>query len=183
MRKDLLAVAIIGFPLTVCAQATSVDFTATHLSGSTWRYDYLIANNTLGTSIDEVTIFFRLGLFENLSSPRQPAAWNSVLAQPDPGLPADGFYDSATTGSGIAPGGSLAGFSVTFTYLGSGTPGSQPFDIVNPVTFATLDNGQTQRAGATGVPEPGPLGLVAAALLGGGAGSFCRRRRRHLPTL
>ena len=183
MRKVLLAVAIIGFPLTVRAQATSVDFTATHLSGSTWRYDYLIANDTLGTPIDEFTIFFKLGLFENLSSPQQPAAWSSVIAQPDPGLPADGFYDSATMSGGIAPGGSLSGFSVTFSYLGSGTPGSQLFDIVNPVTFATLDSGQTQLAGAAGAPEPPALTLVAAALLSAAAAHSCRRRRRHSPAL
>ncbi|WP_428357640.1 IPTL-CTERM sorting domain-containing protein [Methyloprofundus sp.] len=44
----------------------------------------------------------------------------------------------------MPPGSILAGFSITFDYLGTGTPGSQVFDIINPDTFVTVDNGVTR---------------------------------------
>ena len=52
-----------------------------------------------------------------------------------------------TLGGGILGGQSVSGFLVKFDWLGGGTPGSQLYKIVNPVTFETIDSGTT-------VPEP-----------------------------
>jgi len=80
------------------------------------------------------------------------------LVQPEPLLLFDGYYDALTLGSGIPVGQSVGGFSVAFDWLGVGTPGPQPFDIVDPYTFETLHAGTT-------TPEPGTLALLALLLL------------------
>jgi MYXO-CTERM domain-containing protein len=61
-------------------------------------------------------------------------------------------------------GGGVSGFAVTFDWLGTGEPGAQPFDIVDPDTFEPIYSGTT-------VPEPaaGLMAMLAAAAL--------RRRR------
>jgi hypothetical protein len=119
--------------------ATSVSFDVTHIAGNTWEDTYTVANDMLAVDIEELTVFFDVGLFENLSMPAAPADWDPLVIQSDPGLPDDGFYDALALVAGIAPGDSLGGFSVRFDFLGGGTLGSQPFDIVDPFTFAALD--------------------------------------------
>lgn len=145
------------------AMATTVGFTATNLTGNTWEVAYTITNDTLAQDIDEFTIFFDANLFQNLTVGNTPADWDPLVIQPDPGLPDDGFYDALALVAGIAPGATLSGFSVVFDFLGSGTPGAQPFDIVDPVTFDALDSGTTQRAV---VPVPAALWLFGSGLLG-----------------
>ncbi len=89
------------------------------------------------------------------------AAWNELVAQPDPLLHDAGFYDALRKTAGIPLGGAVSGFAVQFDWLGSGSPGGQPFDIIDPVTFQPVYSGTT-------LPEPGTaavLGLLAAASL------------------
>lgn len=148
---------------SVAAQATELSYTATNIIGNQWRYDYTLANNTLSNPIDEFTIYFDLGQYGNLTSPAQPAGWNSVIAQSDVFLPAPGFFDSAANLTGLLPGGTLGGFSVEFDWLGVGSPGAQSFDIIDSTTFAALESGTTTAATpVVAVPEPGPFALLLA---------------------
>ena len=155
--------------LASTAQATKIDYSVTHLGGNQWRYDYNVNNNSLAVPILEFTVFFDRILYSALSVAASPVDWNSLVAQPDFSLPADGFFDSLGSSSGVVPtaifpGGQLGGFSAQFDYLGSGTPGRQRFEIVD-AAFNTIDGGFTGKS--TNVPEPGgpSLALVGLALI------------------
>jgi hypothetical protein len=143
--------------------AQTISYTATDVSGSTWDYNYTITNNTKST-IDEFTIFATLGQYSNLSVAASPSSFSSIVAQPDPGIPADGYFDAQAISAGLSAGRTLSGFSMQFTYSGSGSPGSQLFNIVDPNTFTTLAAGYTTAAGAaTQAPEI-HFGSVASAI-------------------
>lgn len=179
MKKSLVllalaACAVLGGPRS--AEATVITFDATQVSGTTWMYAYEV-DNTSATAIDEFTIFFDRNLFANLFAVPGPAGWDPFVAQPDFGLPADGFYDAlAGFGFSLAAGTTLAGFSVQFDFLGLGTPGSQAFDIIGLDPFGTVESGRTQSR-AVRVSEPGSLALLALGVLVL-AGSLSQRRRR-----
>lgn len=162
--------------LTANAWATAVTYTATNLGGSSWRYDYTVGNDSLAVNLEEFTVYFALGTYTNLVANDPPTDWDPLVAQPDPDLPDDGFFDALALAGGIAPGDSLGGFSVTFDYSGAGVPGPQPFKIVDPVTIATRDAGVT----AT-VPLPGALWLMSTALATMAARAGRRPLRRFCP--
>ena len=176
MRLDsrllLLAVLLAG---ASSAHATVIEYDATHISANQWRYDYSVTNDTLATPIDEITLWFDLGPFASLVSPVSPADWDGLVAQPDPALPDDGFYDALALNGGIDPGETLSGFSVLFDWSGAGTPSSQFFEIVDAVTFAVIDSGFTRARAAppTAIPEPAAPLLMIWALA---ALALCRRR-------
>ena len=149
MRRALHAsFAALGLLLAAWAHAVTVTFSATPLGGTSWRYDYVLTNDTLAVPVEEFTIYFPPNLYANLLAGATPG-WDILVVQPDLGIPDDGFYDGLSIGlGGIAPGGSASGFSVTFNYLGGGAPGAQPFEVVDPVTFAPLFSGSTVAASA-----------------------------------
>ena len=133
------------------------------LIGNTWEYSYSVNNDTLASDIEEFSIYFDLGLYENLALATAPANWDPLALDPDLSIPDDGLYDALALVSGIAPGDMLSGFFVRFDYLGSGIPGSQFFEIVDPNTFAVLDSGNTMSAS---VPEPETIWLMGVGLVG-----------------
>jgi hypothetical protein len=153
------------------ALAAAVTYQATALGGDAWRYDYVVKNDGSPASIDEFTIFFELGLYADLAVAASPAGWDAQVVQPDSNIPADGFFDALALGAGLLSG-EEALFSVTFTYSGPGTPGTQSFDVVDPLTFNVIESGRT--AAAAVVPEPGTAWLLLAAV---GALLICRRYR------
>ena len=59
---------------------------------------------------------------------------------------------------GIGIGQNVSGFTVSFDWLGTGDPGSQFYEIIDPDTFDTIDSGFT-------VPEPAILPLLALGVL------------------
>jgi hypothetical protein len=183
MRSWTVAVAILGSLVNLNASATEVTYDATKVAGNEWQLTYDVANNSLSVPISELTIYFNPALFTNVAiGSTQPAGWNNPLVvQSDPTLLPDlsgyGFFDTVASSSGIAPGGSLDGFTALVDYSGTGQPSAQTFQIVNPATFSTLDQGQTRGSGGgTSVGEPGTLVL---ALLGTIAVAFTRARRRE----
>lgn len=138
----------VGLLLASWAHAASVTFTVTPLGGTNWRYDYVVTNDTLPVPIEEFTIYFAPDRYSNLAAGATPG-WDILVVQPDPLIPDDGFYDGLVDGLvmspvGIVPGSSQMGCSVTFRYFGTGSPGAQPFEVVDPRTFQTVFAGMTR---------------------------------------
>jgi hypothetical protein len=173
-----LSVNVFGLLTPDRTAAASIDYTVANISGSAWEYSYSVRND-LGFDIEEFTIYFDYLLYANLAVTAFPLGWNSLVVEPDAGIPDDGFFDACSNtelcggaGIGIAHGASLAGFSISFDYFGSGTPGGQSFEIVHPDTFEVLDMGLTNVV----VPAPTSALLLSTAL--GAALGWSRRRHR-----
>lgn len=184
MVLSMVSVLWIAF-FPISGSAAVITFTPTLLADTQWRVDYAVTAGASDLSIDEFTIFFDPTRFTNLVVDSVPSAWDPVIIQPDTGIPAEGFFDALALVFGISPGTSLGGFSVSFELLGSGTPGIQRFDIVDPNTYATLSTGFTTATIApppptTNVPEPNSLtlaGLALALFLGFSRRSFRKNRK------
>jgi hypothetical protein len=151
-----LAVLTLGF--SASSSAVTIVYEPTPAGGTRWTYAYYVSNDTLEDPLREFTVYFELGTYANLATAGAPPGWDPLVAQPDPDLPDDGFYDALAPEGGIPPDG-FAVFSVAFDYLGPGTPGPQRFDVVDPVTLATIATGTT-----TPIPLPGTAGLLAAGI-------------------
>ncbi len=167
LRVAFFLVTIFLLPWSV-AQTSPIYYEVNNLSGNSWEYSYTV-DNQLTTPIDEFTVWFTLGMYENLAITGSPTPdWDGFTAEPDPGLPDDGYADWATYGLSIDPGEVLGGFSVTFDYLGAGTPGEQFFELFD-ANFDLLSDGQTQLLVVmppASVPEPSMPLLLALGLSG-----------------
>lgn len=146
------------------ANASLISYDVTSLGGTTWRYDYTIANDSLEVPVEEFTVYFAAGSFLSLRSPAGPNNWDVLAVEPDTALPDDGFFDALALIGGLMPGGVQNGFSIEFDFLGSDTPGSQFFEFLT-ASLDILDVGFTQPAAAPApVPEPASGPLFASAL-------------------
>jgi hypothetical protein len=151
--------------------ATNISYTTQDLGSGVWEYSYTITNDTLSIPIEEFTIYFPYGIYDNLISTTSNTDWDILTIQPSNVLsPLAGYYDGLTLSTGILPGTSASGLTVAFNWLGIGTPGSQYFEIVNPSTFDVLESGQT-----TAVPIPPSLLLLLSGLVGLGVRRFTKR--------
>ncbi len=154
--------------------AATIGYEVTHLSGNLWEYQYSVSDLSGITFLANETtidINFDQSLYGTLSNGVTNSDFDLVLLQPPsqpPGAP--GQYSAQA----LIDNPSLTGdFSVEFQYLGTGTPGSQPFTIDNydPTTgflMGTVARGTTSLPDT--VPEPSVLlmccaGFVAIALL------------------
>jgi hypothetical protein len=169
------------------ATAIIIDYDLTSLGGiggNSYRYDYTVTNTNdgslgSGVAIEGFTIFFDPVFYDENSltivTPDPPASdWNEVIL--GSGLLVDAAYDVFAVAGGVAPGDFVSGFAVEFTWLGTGMPGAQPFEIYDPVTFEILVTGSTRVAG-TSVPEPGTLALLFLGAVVAST-SWLRRRPR-----
>lgn len=142
-------------PLCPVAHAATVSFTATNLADTTpgedlWQYQYSVSNLALNPG-QGFSIFFDLNLYSQLQSspPSLNTGWDLLAIQPDLALASNGFFDALVLQA--AP--SLANpFTLTFVWLGTGAPGSQPFTIYD-ANFSTIAEGQTN-------PVPASLQFV-----------------------
>jgi hypothetical protein len=174
----LFLLALASSLLLVPAANAQVTYTATDISGSTWEYNYTITNDIAGgtTNLSEFTAFFGASTYSNLAVVSAPSNWEgqggAIAVQPDPIL-GPGFYDAVASDAGLAFGASQGGFSVEFTYLGTGTPGPQEFNFVDPNSFTALVDSYTTLAsssssssggggGTTSVPEIDPASTLCA---------------------
>jgi len=159
--KKLRAVIGLSFLLgAYTSSANEILYTVDSLGGNTFQYNYTL-NNTGANALEWFSVYFDLGLYENLAVTASPADWDSIVFQPDPFLPDDGIFDSLALVDFLDPGDMLGGFSVSFDWLGGNAgPGSQYFEYVDSFTFDVLASGFTQLV-ATEVPEPATLPLMA----------------------
>ena len=136
---------------------TEIWYQTSELDAGRWQYDYQVSNISLTETIEEFTIWFEFGLYENLAiETSDPPAnnWSEIVIQPEPVLQDDGAYDAKTLGLGIGIGQVVTGFSVSFDWLGDAVmPGSQFYEIIDPTTYETVDSGWT-------IPEPATLLLL-----------------------
>jgi len=150
------------------AYGSKIQYNVNNLGGSQYEYEYSITNDTLAVPMEEFTIWFDVDLYSNLAiTTQEPLAgqWDQIILQ-DTGFGVPIGYDSLTQSQGILPLETLNGFSVSFDWLGTGNPGPQFFEIINPLTFETIDSGFT-----IPIPEPATL------LLFGLGGIFFRLRK------
>ncbi len=163
ISRTATVLLIVACSFTTGTQAASLSFTTTPVDNNTWEIDYTAGNDTLGVPLEEFVILFEPGLYTNLVATATPLNWDPLTIQPDPFTPDNGFYDALALADGIAPGASLGGFTVQFDFLGSGKPGAQPFQVIDPFTFDILEQGVTS---PQTVPLPPALWLFAGGLSG-----------------
>lgn len=162
------------------ANAVSIQYTLTSLGGSSYRYDYTVANDGslgAGVAIEGFAILFDPVLYDETSltivTSDPPASdWDELIL--GSGLLIDAAYDAYALAGGIGAGDSVSGFAVEFAWLAAGTPGAQAFEIYDPDSFNVIQTGNTRTA-FSAVPEPGTLVLLFLAAT---AAAMIRRQRQ-----
>jgi hypothetical protein len=166
MKRQIFAGIVSVFFLTAIGSGvpkTEIYYQTSDLGSGRWQYNYEVSNISLTAPIEEFTIWFDFGLYKNLAikTPDPPAGnWSEIVLQPEPVLQDDGYYDALSLDVGVGMGQTVTGFAVRFDWRGAGQPGPQFYEIINPITFETIDSGYT-------IPEPATillLGLGGLAL-------------------
>ena len=139
---------------------TEIVYSTNDLGAGRWEYTYDVTNISLIPPIEELTIYFDYGLYDNLvvTTPETPPEWDQIVWQVEPVLNDPGGYDALANAENIDIdiGETLSGFSVSFDWLGTGAPGPQFYEVLDPVSFNTIDTGFTEP-----VPEPATMCLLA----------------------
>lgn len=175
--RRVLLLSLLLAVLSPGVRATWIFYETADLADTTpgqdlWQYRYGLSGlPSLAVGFD---VYFSLDdgfLHGDLSNPAGPNGdWDALVIQPDPGLPADGFFDAAKlVASPQLPTFPKTYFSVDFIWRGPGVPGSQDFEIYD-TDFAVIDSGRTTPF-TQGVPEP----IVPVLLLAGGFGLTAAR--------
>ncbi len=161
-----LLVLLCPFAVT---QATTITFTASDLPDSTpgedlWRYDYTVTGRSFLQS-EFFDIYFEPNLYGTLTAgPAPDPGWDVlILQQPDPANlpPFDrGIFDAfALTDNPPL----LDAFSVSFVFLGAGSPGPQLFEIFD-ADSELVESGITSVPGEEVIPEPSTAALLLIGL-------------------
>lgn len=174
IRRVIVTIGFLVFSQS-SAQAEGIESIATSLGGNSWRYDYTITNSTPSLAFDEVTIYFDHTKYSNLRQAAVPSGWDPFVAQPDTGIPADGYFDVLNLGMPLAAGEVVSGFSITFDLFASAAPAGQPFDVLDSSTFELINSGMVVLTSTSPVPEPGALTMM---LMGMGLVCIAQRRAR-----
>ena len=159
------------------ASAALIDYELTSIGGTSYQYEYTVTNDGslgAGVAVEWFAILFDPALYDESSlaivTTDPPASdWDELIL--GSGLLVDAAYDVFALTGGIADGDGISGFAIEFTWLGSGTPGTQGFEIYDPNNFDLLETGQTL---SNVVPEPGTLALFILATI---TAAMTRRRK------
>jgi len=156
--------------------AATVSFQIANLGSNNFRYDYVVSGIQFQQN-EEFDVRFDPTLFGTLSNGQAPPGFDVLLLQPNNPLGSPGDFSAMA----LVNNPSLSsGFHVTVHFLGTGTPGSQPYFINQPDAngrlLSVVDSGTTVAAGA--VPEPAAWTLASAGILLGGFLSAVRAKKR-----
>jgi hypothetical protein len=165
MRSFLLVVVlsllVLFFASPAVADGVSVQFTAINLGSGTWQYDYTLQGSfsaNWGVAIYFPTPDYAGGSITDLGT--GSSDWLTFPLQADPTLPAPGEYDI----DALVDNPSLSSvFDVTFQWNGTGTPGTQAFNLYDFSNGAVLLSSGNTTAAVGAVPEPTPLLLMLFA--------------------
>jgi len=145
--------------LTLHYQA--VDLPDSIAGSDLWRYDYQLSGSV--GSFESVNLLYSPMSYSHLDlkAALDSSRWSSLLIEPDPALPADGILSLTA----VAPQGASeqTNFVLEFIWLGNGTPGAQPFELLDD-SFNVIASGSTVPFGAPAIPEPASLPLLVGAL-------------------
>ena len=136
-----------GYAITINYQAT--DLADTIFGEDVWQYTYTVTDQVFSAN-DGFSIYFDLGLYSDLNDPPPSVNddWDPISIQPDPAVPADGLYDALA----LVNNPSLANpFTISFVWLGQGTPGPQNFEL-----YELIDDGLNIIGTGTTAPVPVP---------------------------
>lgn len=166
-RKKLTAGGILlaGVVLSGAANALVIEHSISHQGGNQFEYTYDITNDQMASGIEEFAIYFSVGDYGSLSVTQAPSDWDVLTIQPDNALPDDGFVDLLALSAPLGLNETLAGLKVSFNWFGAGSPGSQFFEVFDPLTFDVLGSGSTIQKAVTHVPEPAGLSILGLAML------------------
>jgi hypothetical protein len=154
-----------GVAKAITISYEAVNLTDTILGQDLWQYNYTVSDHTFSTHYG-FTIYFDYELYESLvlgdSPPSVNGDWDLLVWQPEldfAGVQDPGAYDAIA----LEYNASLADlFSVRFVWLGSGAPGSQPFELYHDGTvFETISSSHSAP-----VPEPATIFLIGTGVVG-----------------
>jgi len=164
----LLFIVLLG--LAPAVKADGITYSLADLGGGNWSYTYTITNTDEPSGLYVFDIYFpsvsSLGNnnYSNITATANPDATNWITTVFPPSEPDLGGVYDAEASIPIAPGDSLGGFGVSFSYSGTAPLGAQEFEIYDP-NFNLLETGTTTLS-TTPTPEPSTLIFLVSGLLG-----------------
>lgn len=167
VTRGLAASCLLLVSVQAAAAAVSIHYSVVPMGGNVYRYVYSVSNSSGSPAAKLFDIHFATSLYDESSlqivtEPGLSAQWaQQILVSVPPSLPA--AYSSFALSGGIPAGSTVTGFSVQFTWLGPGSPGSQEFQVFDATTFTLLETGVTAHAPQS-IPAASTLSLALLSL-------------------
>jgi len=142
--SQLLSLCFAGVAAAAAGPPVEVDYELKALTEPFhYEYVYTLKNNSLALAPSWFSIDFDTARYDESSlkvTSTGKSSWTEQVLASVPGLPAQ--YDAyKSVGMGPASGGSESGFTVQFTWLAPGSPGSQAFTIWDASTLDIVTTG------------------------------------------
>jgi hypothetical protein len=160
-----LACAIYLWVISFPAQATTITFNTANISGNQYQYNFVVHNDSLQQNIWDIFIYFESD-YSNLAVINVPPAWQMTTNEGLPYDPAGYLRIYTNPASGVTPGNSLTGISMSFYYNGAQPIATRThlFSIEDYINspYQSLEWGVTQPAV---VPIPASIWLLLSGLI------------------